>query len=237
MYLLSSTSAYQSHGDSQRRPRRTRRRRPPLLLLPAADPSGGWFALRGRRFSPATAAVTVTACPLRPQSFPGLRERARLLEGGVLPHQGRVLHQGRFPPQLLLARSPAAAATAAAAAAVRAVNLEGVRGRRRQRQRRRRMKQPRGPVAPGPASRRRVGRGRRVGRQGARAAAGGARQPGTESLLEGGRRGGGCSGKGEGQRGGGGGTVAVGPAAAAELGGGPLVLQLIADVLPEEGRS
>lgn len=143
--FVSATSAYRSRSDCQRRPRALRRA---LFLLSPAD-SGGGSAVRSRRLSPGTAAAVTAAAtgttaagtPGTPGSglrrshiSPGLGERARLPEGGVLPHQGRVVHERRLPAQLLLAR-------AAAAAAVRAVNLGCVRRRRRQ--------QPRGPLPPG----------------------------------------------------------------------------------------
>lgn len=159
--LLSLANAHRSRRDLQRRPRARRRRRPPFFLSPA-DPSGG-SGLRSGRLPPGSIAAAVAAAtdttprPPRPQIIPGLRERARLLESGVLPHQGRVLDEGRLPTQLLLTRAPAAAATTTvvAVAAGGAVKLEGVRGRWRQRWLR---QQPRRPLALGPG-RRRVGGG------------------------------------------------------------------------------
>lgn len=123
-------NAHRGRSGSQRRPRA--RRRPPFLLSPPGPSGGSDSRRRLSHGSPGatTAASAADARPVRSQILPGLGKRARLLEGRILPHKGRLLHEGCLSPQPLLAR---AAAASTAAAAVLAVSREGVRGRRQQR--------------------------------------------------------------------------------------------------------
>lgn len=146
------------------------------------------------------------------------RERARLLERGVLPHDGRVLHQGRLPPQpplllllLLVAGADALARGAYPSGARRRRPLRGLIRRRQQKSRRLLH------LLVGVDGVREKGRGLV-----ARAAP---VTPAAAAVLGGGRQGQGAEGALR--------TVAAAAAGAAEDVGGPLVVQLAPDLVPD----